>query len=74
MKDLRALTQVYYKKAKEAKRKEQQLLEEQQEQLSDDDSRQDLIYYDDSISMLERTAYRVHPIIEEIHKKMVQSK
>ena len=74
MKDLRALTQVYYKKAKEAKRKEQQLLEEQQEQLSDDDSRQDLIYYDDSISMLERTAYRVHPIIDEIYKKMVQSK
>jgi hypothetical protein len=25
----------------------------------------DLIYYDDSVSMLERTAYRVYPIILE---------
>jgi len=23
----------------------------------------DLIYYDDSVSMLERTAYRIYPII-----------
>jgi hypothetical protein len=35
--------------------------------MSDDDqSRQDLIYYDDQISMLERTAYRVFPIIDDI--------
>lgn len=33
-----------------------------------------MIYYDDSISMLERTAYRVYPIIKDICAKMVTSK
>lgn len=43
--------------------------------MSDDDaSRQDLIYYDDQISMLERTAYRVFPIIDEICTKLVSSR
>lgn len=43
--------------------------------MSDDSaSRQDLIYYDDQISMLERTAYRVYPIINDICNKLVASK
>ena len=75
MNDLLELTRVYYNKSKAAKRKEQLVHEqEQQEQLSEEESRQDLIYYDDQISMLERTAYRIYPIIKEICKKMVQSK
>ena len=34
----------------------------------------DIIYYDDSISMLERTAYRVYPIILDIISRMVKYK
>ena len=30
-----------------------------------------MIYYDDEISMLERTSYRVYPVIKEICTKMV---
>ena len=76
IKDLRSLCKVYYDKAKIAKRKEQEVHEQElQDQLSDDDaSRQDLIFYDDQISMLERTAYRVYPIIEEICTKLVSSR
>ena len=29
-------------------------------------SKLDLIYYEHSVSMLERTAYRVYPIIKEV--------
>ena len=32
----------------------------------------DLIYYDHSISMLERTALRVYPIVKEVHARMVK--
>lgn len=32
-----------------------------------------MIYYDDEISMLERTSYRVYPVIKEICTKMVLS-
>lgn len=32
----------------------------------------DMIYYDDSVSMLERTAYRVYPVIKEIASRMVK--
>ena len=38
---------------------------------STDPSIRDLIYYDDSISMLERTAYRVYPIIQECASKLI---
>ena len=34
----------------------------------------DLIYYDHSISMLERTALRVYPIIKEVQSRMVKQK
>lgn len=33
----------------------------------------DLIYYDDSISMLERTAYRILPIIQDCFSRMIKS-
>lgn len=33
----------------------------------------DLIYYDDSVSMLERTAYRVLPIIQECATKLIST-
>lgn len=32
----------------------------------------DLIYYDDSISMLERTAYRILPIIQDCASRMIK--
>ena len=34
----------------------------------------DLIYYDHSISMLERTALRVYPIVKEVQARMVKQK
>lgn len=42
--------------------------------ISQASSKADLIYYDDNISMLERTAFRVYPIIKEIVSKMVKHK
>jgi hypothetical protein len=33
----------------------------------------DLIYYDDSISMLERTAYRILPIIQDCAARMIKT-
>jgi hypothetical protein len=44
--------------------------------LSRDDStsKLDLIYYEHSVSMLERTAYRVYPIIKEVAARMVPEK
>lgn len=33
----------------------------------------ELIYYDDSVSMLERTAYRILPIIQEVASRMIKS-
>ena len=37
-------------------------------------SKLDLIYYEHSVSMLERTAYRVYPIIKEVAARMVPEK
>jgi hypothetical protein len=34
----------------------------------------DLIYYEHTVSMLERTAYRVYPIIKEVVRRMVPEK
>jgi hypothetical protein len=34
----------------------------------------DVIYYDDSVSMLERTAYKLMPIIKQVHEKMINLK
>lgn len=34
----------------------------------------DLIYYDDTVSMLQRTTYRVYPIIQEINSRMIKEK
>lgn len=42
--------------------------------MSHTSSQADLIYYDHSISMLERTALRVFPIIKEIQNRMVKHK
>ena len=42
--------------------------------LSQTSSQADLIYYDHSVSMLERTALRVYPIIKEISQRMVKHK
>ena len=42
--------------------------------MSQTSSQADLIYYDHSISMLERTALRVFPIIKEIQNRMVKHK
>jgi hypothetical protein len=65
-----------------AKKKEQEVHEEQERikatdggmSISMNSSQADLIYYDHSISMLERTALRVYPIIKEIQKRMVKHK
>lgn len=38
-----------------------------------DSSQQSLIYYDEDMSMLERTAYRVYPIVKEVASRMVSS-
>lgn len=65
-----------------AKKREQEVHEEQERQkmesdnmdLSQTSSQADLIYYDHSISMLERTALRVFPIIKEIQSRMVKHK
>ena len=41
-------------------------------QTNDENDRlKDLIYYDDSVSMLERTAFRVFPIIQECASKLI---
>ena len=40
----------------------------------DSTSKNDLIYYENSVSMLERTAYRVYPIIREVNARMVPEK
>jgi len=40
----------------------------------DSTSKNDLIYYEHSVSMLERTAYRVYPIIREVCARMVPEK
>lgn len=40
----------------------------------DSSSKLDLIYYEHSVSMLERTAYRVYPIIKEVAARMVPEK
>lgn len=42
--------------------------------MSHNSSQADLIYYDHSISMLERTALRVFPILKEIQNRMVKHK
>ena len=66
----------------QAKKREQEVHEEQERikatdagvSISQTSSQADLIYYDHSISMLERTALRVYPIIREIQSRMVKHK
>lgn len=48
--------------------------EQQQAENLSDESQQELIYYNDEISMLERTSFRVYPIIKAICSKMVSNK
>lgn len=72
--DLKRLTRVFYKKSIKTKRKEQLVHEQQQAENLSDDSHQELIYYNDDISMLERTSFRVYPIIKAICSKMVSTK
>ena len=72
--DLVSLCELNVEKTIVAKKKEQEVHEEQERQkfehggmsMSHTSSQADLIYYDHSISMLERTALRVFPIIKEI--------
>ena len=63
--DLLSLCEEYFKKAVQAKQREQKIHEEQDQikatdagvSISQASSKADLIYYDDNISMLERTAF-----------------
>lgn len=34
----------------------------------------EVIYYDDSVSMLERTAFKLMPIIREVNERMIKFK
>jgi len=72
--DLKRLTRVFYYKSIRTKRKEQLVHEQQQTEILSDDSHEELIYYNDEISMLERTSFRVYPIIRAICSKMVSTK
>lgn len=72
--DLVSLCELNVEKTLVAKKKEQEVHEDQERHkfenggmsMSQTSSQADLIYYDHSISMLERTALRVYPIIKEI--------
>ena len=80
--DLLSLCEVNFKKSIQAKKREQKVHEEQEQikatdagmSISQASSKADLIYYDDTISMLERTAFRIYPIIKEIVSRMVKHK
>lgn len=37
-------------------------------------NKSDLIYFDEGVSMLERTAHKYYPIIQEVARKMVKHK
>jgi hypothetical protein len=37
-------------------------------------NKSDLIYFDEQVSMLERTAHKFYPIIQEVAKRMVKHK
>ena len=37
-------------------------------------NKSDLIYFDEQVSMLERTAHKYYPIIQEVNKRMVKNK
>ena len=37
-------------------------------------NKSDLIYFDEQVSMLERTAHKFKPIVEEVSKRMVRHK
>ena len=67
--DMLSMCSQYYHKVILAKRNEQiaQDIIQSNENNGDpnNNSLKDLIYYDDSVSMLERTAYRVYPIVYE---------
>jgi len=80
--DLLSLCKVSYNKSIKAKKREQVVHEEQEQakatdggvSISQNSSKADLIYYDDNISMLERTAFRIYPIVKEIASRMVKHK
>ena len=72
--DLSNMCEHYYarvKKAKETENMAQDIMLQKQMQ-DDPNSNKDVIYYDDSVSMLERTAFKLTPIIREVVSKMVQ--
>jgi len=69
--DMLSMCQHYYQKVLIAKRNEQ--IYQDAVICDSDPSNRDLIYYDDSISMLERTAFRVYPIIQDCASKLVLS-
>ena len=64
------------RKREEEKKKKKKGMDTHLSSLSRDDStsKLDLIYYEHSVSMLERTAYRVYPIIKEVAQRMVPEK
>ncbi len=61
--DMLTMCSFYYQKVLVAKRNEQIAQDIIQSNDENDRNIKDLIYYDDSVSMLERTAFRVFPII-----------
>ena len=60
--DMFSMCQFYYQKVLLAKKNEQ-IAQDIIQNDSNNDALKDLIYYDESVSMLERTAYRVYPIV-----------
>lgn len=68
--DMLGMCSQYYQKVILAKRNEQ-IAQDILANEGGDSSLKDLIYYDDSVSMLERTAYRVYPIVQECAKKLI---
>lgn len=72
------MTEHFYQKVNKAKKNEaiaQEIIANEQN-IQDDNGQamKDLIYYDESVSMLERTAYRVYPIVQEVASRMVKQK
>ena len=70
--DMYGMCQHFYQKVLIAKRNEQ-IYQDAAVNESSEPSTRDLIYYDDSISMLERTAYRVYPIIQDCASKLISN-
>jgi hypothetical protein len=69
--DLLQMCGYFYNKVIVAKKNEQ--IAQELLMLDNNQANKELIYYDESVSMLERTAYRIYPIIQEVADRMVNS-